>query len=564
MEYKVLSNESVNVELAKEKEGEIEILKVKAYLDANKPPEAFRISFYLSAIDCYSTWSPTVRFGRALDPNWNPRRTDSKLASWMPVHQIVSIGGMNRITIAVSDTTLPIQIKTGVYEEKAEIECTISFFTELTTPRDYYEAQIRIDTRNIPHYDSIYDVNNWWENDCGYTPAYVPEAARLPMDSLWYSFHQNLKFDEIVEECRLSKAMGMETVIIDDGWQTDNNNRGYRYCGDWQLATGKIYDMQKLVDTIHDIGMKVMLWFSVPFVGRESKNFEKFKDMYLYTTDEYLVLDPRYTEVCDFLVNLYKSAVIDWNLDGLKLDFIDCFYLRDAKENVNNISLEAALDRLMTRIKEELLAVNPDILIEFRQSYIGPSIRKYGNMLRVADCPNDPIKNREDVVNLRYTSGKTAVHSDMVMWNCNENVEDAALHIIPTLYGVPQISMLIKNLNEEHKRMLKFYLDFWKENRETLLDGKLIAYNPETSYSQVKALSDNCEIVTVYDNVVVEVIKPVCKIINSSKLGFVIVKNAMNRNYEIINCMGDLLKTGCISSALEQIDIPLASILIIK
>ena len=146
----------------------------------------------------------------------------------------------------------------------------------------------------------------------------------------------------------------------------------------------------------------------------------------------------------------------------------------------------------------------------------------------------------------------------------DENVEDAALHIIPTLYGVPQISMLIKNLNEEHKRMLKFYLDFWKENRETLLDGKLIAYNPETSYSQVKALSDNCEIVTVYDNVVVEVIKPVCKIINSSKLGFVIVKNAMNRNYEIINCMGDLLKTGCISSALEQIDIPLASILIIK
>ena len=231
------------------------------------------------------------------------------------------------------------------------------------------------------------------------------------------------------------------------------------------------------------------------------------------------------------------------------------------------LSIGMAVDAnviIFTRIKEELLAVNPDILIEFRQSYIGPSIRKYGNMLRVADCPNDPIKNREDVVNLRYTSGKTAVHSDMVMWNCNENVEDAALHIIPTLYGVPQISMLIKNLNEEHKRMLKFYLDFWKENRETLLDGKLIAYNPETSYSQVKALSDNCEIVTVYDNFVVEVIKPVCKIINSSKLGFVIVKNAMNRNYEIINCMGDLLKTGCISSALEQIDIPLASILIIK
>ena len=28
----------------------------------------------------------------------------------------------------------------------------------------------------------------------------------------------------------------MESIIVDDGWQTDDNNRGYAYCGDWAVT----------------------------------------------------------------------------------------------------------------------------------------------------------------------------------------------------------------------------------------------------------------------------------------------------------------------------------------
>ncbi len=35
------------------------------------------------------------------------------------------------------------------------------------------------------------------------------------------------------------------------------------------------------------------------------------------------------------------------------------------------------------------------ILDEFRQSYIGPAILKYGNMMRAADCPMDPLMKGE-------------------------------------------------------------------------------------------------------------------------------------------------------------------------
>ena len=156
--------------------------------------------------------------------------------------------------------------------------------TVKVAPLKEYSTLIRIDRRDVAYYDAIYDVVTWWEKDCGYTPAYVPEHAKLPMNSLWYSYHQQLDVDEIVAECALSKPLGMDTVIIDDGWQTDDNSRGYQFCGDWEVTPKKIPDMKQFIDRIHATGMKVMLWYSVPFVGKSTKAYARFSDMLLDET----------------------------------------------------------------------------------------------------------------------------------------------------------------------------------------------------------------------------------------------------------------------------------------
>ena len=70
--------------------------------------------------------------------------------------------------------------------------------------------------------------------------------------------------------------MGFRSVILDDGWQTDDTNRGYGYCGDWEVAEKKIKDMKKHVQVVHDMGMKYLIWYSVPYVGMYSKVWERF------------------------------------------------------------------------------------------------------------------------------------------------------------------------------------------------------------------------------------------------------------------------------------------------
>ena len=554
-----------------EKDG-IYFADVHMKLAEKSVPHKFVARAELPCVDCYSTWGPDIKESRILSPEWEMRRTYSSLAQLMPVQSIISVKNRNRYTIAINDAFSPIGIKTGIVEETASITLDIVFFTHATAEIEEYSATIRVDMRDIPYYDSIYDVVNWWEKDCGYPPSHVPEHAKLPMNSLWYSFHQRLDVDEIIKQCRLSKEIGMDTVIVDDGWQTDDNGRGYSYCGDWEVCEKKIPNMKEFVDRVHETGMKFMLWYSVPFVGVHSKAFERFKTMLLCDNPDrvdFASLDPRYKEARDYLIGIYTKAVKDWGLDGLKLDFIDWFKLASSNfapdDRRDFVSLEEAIDRLMTDITDALREINPDILIEFRQAYVGPAIRKYGNMLRVSDCPNDSLRNRLGSIDLRFTSGNTPVRSDMLMWHVDDPVESAAMQFINVIFSVPQISVLIDKLPEDHYKMLKFYLAFWRANADTLLDGKLWANDPQSGYSSAGSrLGDKAITVLFTDSVADCTGIADATVINGTRLDAVYVKGCNGKNATVLNCMGEEISSFVIDGNIAEIDVPPAGMICIK
>ncbi len=559
-------NKSANINIEKRENNSILYFDVSLKLPY-EIPETFVVKFEVPATNACSVWSSFDRV-HTIRPDWGKTEINSRLASGMPIQQLIGFDGNNKMCVSVSDVDTPIKIRMGYIEETAKVICEVEFFTLPTNRKCEYNAVIRIDLRDKKYYDSIYDTVNWWENECGYKSAYVPEHAKLPMDSLWYSFHQNLDRDKIISECKKSKELGLETVIIDDGWQTGDNNRGYAFCGDWEVYSGKMGDMTSLIDEIHKIGMKVILWYSVPFMGIHSKKFNEFKSMLLDESGDketFFALDPRYKKVRKYLVNLYENAIKNWHLDGLKLDFIDSFVLKgkslESDDKRDFESLEEAIHALMSDTKEKLTELNKDILIEFRQSYVGPSIRKYGNMLRVGDCPGDIITNRSQIINLRYTSGKTAVHSDMIMWNKDDSVENAAQQFVNILYAVPQISMLVDELPEEHIKMLWFYIKFWKEHKEILLNGKLIAENPESEYSIARSTLDNTEIITTYTNNLVEVLKENSIIVNGTQNENLVIKGAKGYKGKVINCKGEEIDSGIISDELKELKIPRAGVL---
>lgn len=497
-----------------ETEGGKEIVSI--VMDAPQPcaPARFNVYFTFPQKGVFNTWTSDVSCGTHLDPFWGGSNNSSALAFRMPLYEYFDDNDTNRLTIACSESFRLVEAALGVMEEGCDICSELRFFREAEAPMSHYETKIMLDGRRVFWGKTIQDGVKWMMEEKGLHALEAPEAAFEPLYSTWYQFHQNVTDKAVAEECKLAAELGMKTVILDDGWQTEDGNRGYAFCGDWKPTPKKFPDMASHVAAVQKLGMKYMIWYSVPYVGFNSEAYAKFEGKYLYNEHGMgcSVLDPRFPEVREHLVNLYVNALKDWNLDGFKLDFIDSFGLRGedpaVKENYAGrdiMNVNEAVNVLMKEVSSALKAIKPDILLEFRQQYIGPAIRQYGNMFRAADCPGNAKDNRMRIASLRLTSGTTAVHSDMIEWNLKETPENVGRAIINSIFGVVQYSAMLKDIPQEHLEVIKKWISFTSEHRETLLQSEFRPHHPELGYPVIEAESDTERIVAVYqDNVVVE------------------------------------------------------------
>ena len=545
-------------ELKKITDGEVCEYRLRLEFSEFASPSEYTITWKADQIDTIGFWSPRHHFDSNITADWTKRESLSKMTQGAPVVALYSKSNENRLTIAVSDPKTPINILAGVVEETGEIVYEIRFFSEKASTMSEYEAIIRLDTRKLPFYKAVEAVKGWW-SELGYKKAYEPEHASAPLYSAWYSFHQRTIPEEIIHECKIAKEYGMDTVIVDDGWQTDDNSRGYGYCGDWEVCEKKIPDMKAFVDEIHKLDMKFMLWFSVPFVGFYSKNYKRFKGMYLRTRNHInaKVLDPRFKEVREFLVGIYERFVLDYGIDGLKLDFIDSFVLEDesSKEHdkMDTVSVEDATEMLLAEISARVKEINPEFLIEFRQSYVGPVISQYGNMFRVTDCPNDPFVNRIHSLSMRMIQDG-CVHSDMMMWNKNESPTALMQQLLSTMFTVPQISIRFDDISNEHKKILKWYISFWRTHKNTILKGAMEYFDVDANFTQARAIGEGEAVSVLYQGVVSKPLDNTTNyIFNATDKDYIYLELDNDVEYEIFDIYGVKTKEGRLERGIKKI-----------
>ena len=500
-------------------ESGVEVVRVVAKCEGEAPPPKFSVKWFMSQRDIHHVWSAdSTHYGIP----WG-KPFCAELSSWMPLYSFLDANDHSRMTVSCSESCRKTEFRAPISEKKMGFDCSFSFFTVPEAPMKEYTVEIRIDSRNVFYGDAIGDATDWMCRAAGISPMAVPESAFDPLYSTWYTFHQDVSDALVEEECALAAELGMRTLITDDGWQIDQpigkrTEVGYMFCGDWK-AGRNFTDMAAHVRRVHALGFKYMLWYSVPFIGEKSANFSRFRGK-LFPEENSCwggwILDPRFPEVRDFLVNTYEKAVREWDLDGLKLDFIGRFKLKGEDPAIKDNyagrdikSIPLAVERLLTDVMARLKALKPDILIEFRQPYIGPCIRKFGNMIRATDCPLSMVENRTRIARLRLTSGKTAVHADMLEWRADETPESAARCIINSLFGVVQYSVRLKTLPELHRRMLAHWIRFSQEHREALLKGKFRPHYPASDYPLLEGESATERVFGVYqENLVVDVGAP--------------------------------------------------------
>lgn len=479
-------------------------------------PAAFNLSFNFAKRDIVAAWRPAnecTGFGMYWNPKVLPGAGETDFCHSMPLYACYGSGGRNRMTFAVSESSEPVVTKAGIREEDNRLYFSFHYYDTKVARRRHLVAKLRIDPRDVFWCDAVREAADWMTDVSGRKPSPAPDAAFAPLYSSWYNFHQDVHQDEIERECSIASKMGMKTIIVDDGWQTDDTNRGYAFCGDWQVSSNRFPDIKAHVARVHAMGMKYMLWYAVPWMGDKSDNYERFKGKYLYHNNRLQTncLDPRFPEVREYLISTYERALREWDIDGLKLDFIDAIKtperdpaIADKFKGRDIKSVTEATERLIADIYKRLSAIKPDVLVEFRQSYIGPSIRTAANMLRVSDCPADMQRNRRGIVNLRLTSGKTAVHADPLEWHPTDTPEAAAKNVLCSMFSTIQYSMKLSGLDRRHVDMIAHWSRFGAEHVDALQRGRFRAYHPELAYPLIEGESGEERIFGVYaENTVV-------------------------------------------------------------
>lgn len=475
-------------------------------LNAPKPSEypELTIRWELPLLDTINCWTTAHSGAPELQPDWGRKRCFS-IADEIPELIFHNRAGLCTAAAAYSDAMRSVEFNGGIFEANCSLRFALGLFRKKEAPAQNYKGILRLDLRRNFFADTVRSFTRWYAAFPEYTALPVPESAYEPLYSTWYSYHHDVHADTIRQECEEAARLGMKTVIVDSGWETDDNTLGPIACGDWEISSNRFPDPATHVRAVKSLGFKYMMWFAVPFIGRNSRRFEEFKDRYLFLTRDAGVLDPRFPEVRRYLIDCCRRLIHDYHLDGLKLDFINTFTECDkdpaltyGRGDRDISTIPEAIDRLMMSITQALNEIRQDILIEFRQCYIGPAIRKYGNMFRAADCPADPAGNRRRTINLRLSSDTTAVHSDMLEWRSDYDVNNAALQLLGVMFSVPQISVRLAELPDDHRKMLKFLLDFLVRHRKLLLKSDLHPCHPEQNYPIVYAATKSERIATVY------------------------------------------------------------------
>ncbi|WP_165501260.1 glycoside hydrolase family 36 protein [Pedobacter psychrodurus] len=548
-------------------------------------PKPLIITFKQPSIDIQSYLTPhgvnasetsslyDYEISRMIPVNYDAKTKFTSATIDQPSMTFFNTNSQNRLTIAVSELIFPVSFNAGENEQNGVgFDLKIGLFEYAKKPMDVYKVKLRFDTRNIHYNQAQRDLLTWWKNEHQLKIAKVPTKAHMPFYCTWYALKADgVNAKNVEEQARLAKQLGCETIIVDDGWQKAQDAKaGYcLYNGDWEVDTVRFTDFKVHVKKVQSMDMKYMLWVGPSMIGEKSKIYDKLKDKMLYKAEwaKAWVADPRFPEVRKYLAERLITLMKETGIDGFKIDFMDLINTRYANKNLaqgngrDYESVEEATVKLLDDIYAGCTAINPDVLIEFRQFYTSPVMQQYANMFRAVDCPNDVMENRTrtlDTRNLNYQ----VIHADPLAWNENENVQAAALQLLHTMLSVPQVSTDLTKMNAEHLKMLTFLLKQWRTFNVALTRGEAYNYGPDSHYTWSETSSKDQTVVVAYQPTILNPrnLEKNALIINGThqnKLVLDLSKNFGMRTIMVYACTGEFVRKEKINfNGLVKINVP--------
>lgn len=199
------------------------------------------------------------------------------------------------------------------------------------------------------------------------------ERDRPILINNWEATYFNFNEEKILQIARRAKELGVEMLVLDDGWfgkrNTDNCS-----LGDWVVNPEKLPGgLNGLSDRLHDLGLKFGLWFEPEMISPDSDLYLAHPDWCLHVDGRarvemrnQLILDLSRKEVQDYIIEsvsaVLESARIEYVKWDMNRNMTEPFSGAQTPERQKETQHRYMLG--LYRVLEEITARFPEILFE--------------------------------------------------------------------------------------------------------------------------------------------------------------------------------------------------------
>lgn len=204
-------------------------------------------------------------------------------------------------------------------------------------------------------------------------PTRSLQKSRPVLINSWEPFRFTFDTEKLLRTARLSREMGCDLFVLDDGWFGVRNDETSGL-GDWVANEAKIGGgIPALAERIHALGMKFGLWFEPEMVNENSDLYRAHPDWCLRVpgrapsrSRHQLCLDLSRPEVCDYIIDAINAVLDAGGVDYVKWDYnryvCDVYSVGYPPSQQGEIYHRYILG--LYRILDGIVKTHPDILFE--------------------------------------------------------------------------------------------------------------------------------------------------------------------------------------------------------
>ncbi len=215
------------------------------------------------------------------------------------------------------------------------------------------------------HYHDAYR-----ENLC---PSKYMKQPRPVLVNNWEATHMEFDGDKIVDIGREAVKMGVDLLVLDDGWfgKRDNDRSGL---GDWFVNEKKLGGtLNDLVRRVNELGLKFGLWFEPEMISEDSDLYRAHPEWAIAIPGRdpklgrhQLVLDFSREDVQDYIIRTVNAVLDSGNIEYVKWDFnrvlTDVYSAALPAERQGEVYHRFVLG--LYRVMDHIMWAHPDILFE--------------------------------------------------------------------------------------------------------------------------------------------------------------------------------------------------------